>query len=84
MPLISKEDVRCRRVGAEELWDEQMFEFGASHKPVRRYGVRINIRVGQQFPGPPIDGHSALISTNATHEPMNSGLSVTRLEIQTR
>jgi hypothetical protein len=49
MPLISKEDVRCRRVGAEELWDEQMFEFGASHKPVQRYGVRINLRLGQQF-----------------------------------
>jgi len=46
--LISK-DVVCRqRVGAEELLDEQMFEFGASHKAARRYGVKINIRVGQQ------------------------------------
>jgi hypothetical protein len=34
---------------AEKLCDEQMFEFGASHKPVQCYGVRINIRVGQQF-----------------------------------
>ncbi|MGC2260935.1 MAG: hypothetical protein WA474_21420 [Candidatus Sulfotelmatobacter sp.] len=40
---------RCRRVGADELCDEQMFEFGASHKPEWCYGVRINIRVGQQF-----------------------------------
>jgi hypothetical protein len=30
--LISKAGVRSVRVGAEELWDEQMFEFGASHK----------------------------------------------------
>ena len=48
-PLISKDEGRSRRVGAEELCDEQMFEFGASHKQVRRYRVRINIRVRQQF-----------------------------------
>ena len=32
-PLISKDERRSRRVGAEELCDEQMFEFGVSHKP---------------------------------------------------
>ena len=83
-PLISKGEGRSRRVEAEELWHEQMFEFGASHKPIRGYGVRINICVGQQFPELPIDGHSALISTNATHEPITSGLSVTRPENRTR
>jgi hypothetical protein len=60
-----------------------MFEFGASHKPIRGYGVRINICVGQQFPELLNDGHGALISTNATHEPITSGLSVIRPEIQT-
>jgi hypothetical protein len=30
------------------------------------------------------DGHSALINTNATHEPIPSGLPVKRPEIQTR
>ncbi len=35
-PLISKDVVRRRRVGAEDLLDEQMFEFGASHKAARR------------------------------------------------
>lgn len=33
-PLISKGERPSRGLGAEELWDEQMFEFGASHKPV--------------------------------------------------
>ena len=33
---------------AEELWDEQMFEFVASHKAVRCYDVRINICEDQQ------------------------------------
>jgi hypothetical protein len=49
-PLISKGEGRSRRAGAEELWDEQMFEFDASHKPVVCYGVRTNIREGQRFP----------------------------------
>ena len=49
-PLISKDEVCRQRVGVEGLWDEQMFEFGASHKPVWCYGVRINNAVGQQFP----------------------------------
>ena len=53
-----------------------MFEFGASHKPVRCYGVRINIRGVNNSWNYSIDGHSALISTNSTHEPITSGLPV--------
>jgi hypothetical protein len=45
-PLISKDEGRSRRVEAEELCDEQMFEFGASHKPGLCYGVRTNIGEG--------------------------------------
>jgi hypothetical protein len=75
-PMISKDNVRSRRVGAEELWDEQMFEFGASHKPVRCYGVRINIRGANNSWNYSTDGHSALISTNATHEAITSRLPV--------
>ena len=48
-PLISKDEGRSRRVEAEELCDEQMFEFGASHKQVRCNRVRATIHAGQQL-----------------------------------
>ena len=60
IPLISKDEIRNRRMGAEELWDEQMFEFGASHKAARRSGVTINIRVFQQSWNYSIHGYKGI------------------------
>jgi hypothetical protein len=45
--LISKDESSRRRVGTEELCDEQMFEFGASHKAVLCCGLRTSFREGQ-------------------------------------
>jgi len=47
------------RVGAKELWDEQMFEFGASHKQnwtsIKRFGrVRFTVpQMPKTLPDPP-------------------------------
>src|SRR5947209_17783788 len=67
-PLISEDEGRSRREGAKELCDEQMFEFGASHKQVRCYGVRIDSAWANNSWNHSIDGHSVFISTSATHE----------------
>lgn len=63
-------------MGAKELCDEQMFEFGASYKEVRCYEVRTDSTWADNSWNYSIDGHSAFIGTSAMHEPTTSGLPV--------